>query len=282
MEPPLSADIVYLAIATAYSLTLPLKETLTLWDAAILVAIFAAYALRLASAPAQEPHLLGVSEWVGRSGARTRRGFVLTMFGFAAVVILLTAEHFAEALVESGRHIGVDEFVLVQWVAPLASESPELIVACLFAWRLAASSSLGTLLSSKVNQWTLLVGTIPVVFALSANTTDGLPLSTTQRYELLLTAAQSLYAVTLLANRSLTARGAAMLFSLFTIQFVVSITLPESVNRDVILWLSVVYGVLSALEALRRRRQLLQILRDGLVTPFEDLEERTAAEAARG
>jgi cation:H+ antiporter len=67
----------------------------------------------------------------------------------------------------------------------------ELIVACLYALRLKASHSLGTLLSSKVNQWTLLVGTIPVVFALSATTTDGLPLDGHQRLEPLITAAQS-------------------------------------------------------------------------------------------
>ncbi len=62
------------------------------------------------------------------------------------------------------------------------------------------ADSLGTLLSSKVNQWTLLVGTIPLVFALSAGTTDGLPLDDQQRLELLLTAAQSLFAVSILIN----------------------------------------------------------------------------------
>ena len=97
---------------------------------------------------------------------------------FAAAVILLCAEHFAEALVRPGESLGVSEFLLVQWVAPLASEAPELLVAGLYAWRLNTSAGLGTLVSSKVNQWTLLVGTLPIVFAVAAGGFHGLPLDT--------------------------------------------------------------------------------------------------------
>ena len=89
-------------------------------------------------------------------------------FAFGGVVVLLTAEHFADAIVDSGGQNGIERFVLVQWVAPVASESPELLVACLYAWRLNGTDAIGTLLSSKVNQWTLLVGTIPVVFAVAS------------------------------------------------------------------------------------------------------------------
>ena len=56
---------------------------------------------------------------------------VVAMFAFAATVILLCAEHFADALVESGEAVGVPAFFLVQWLAPLASEAPELLVAAL-------------------------------------------------------------------------------------------------------------------------------------------------------
>ena len=196
-------------IATLYSLALPLRHTLTLLDAAVLVAIFCAYAWRLSKAPAEEPDLQGTSAWVGGMAKTPRRVTFSLLFLVAALVILACAEHFAEGLVQTGEGLGVDPFILVQWVAPLASEAPELIVACLFAWRLKAADSLGTLLSSKVNQWTLLVGTIPIVFAISAGTTDGLPLDAQQRVELLLTAAQSLFAVSILITLALTTRGAA-------------------------------------------------------------------------
>ena len=105
----------------------------------------------------------------------------------AAFVILACAEHFAEALVATGSSYGVSEFLLVQWLAPLASEAPELLVAGMFAWRLSTTSGLSTLVSSKVNQWTLLVGTLPIVFSIASATTHGLPLNSVQREELWVT-----------------------------------------------------------------------------------------------
>ncbi len=272
LAPTMSAEVVFLGIATLYSLHFVLRSTLTLVDAGVLVMIFVLYAWRLSRAPSEKPELVGVSAWVGQKPRRPRRTLVITFFAVAALVILATAEHFSESLVSTGQQLGVEQFLLVQWVAPLASESPELIVACLYAWRLAASNSLGTLLSSKVNQWTLLVGTIPVVFALSSGTTNGLPIDHQQRLELLLTAAQSLFAVAILVNLSLTVSGALALLSLFSVQFVVSITAPTSVNQVVIIVLSAVYVALAIGQLIRRRRQTLQLIRNGLVTPFPALE----------
>jgi len=277
LAPVMSTEVVFLGIATLYSLTLPLRSTLSMVDAAVLVAIFAGYAWRLSQAPAEHPELVGVAQWVGGKPRKRRRGFVIAMFVVAGLFILATAEHFAEELVASGAQLGVDEFLLVQWVAPLASESPELIVACLYAVRLKASHSLGTLLSSKVNQWTLLVGTIPLVFALSATTTDGLPIDTHQRFELLLTAAQSLFAVSILVNLGLTISGAVTLFVLFMAQFLASITLSDEANRLVIIVMSIIYGVLAIGQFIRRRRDTRLIVRDGLTTPFDRLATTESA-----
>ena len=108
----------------------------------------------------------------------------------------------------------------MQWVAPLASEAPELLVAGLFAWRLNTNAGARHAVSSKVNQWTLLVGTLPIVFAISSGTLHGLPLDSLQREELFLTAAQSVFAVAVLANRSISVKEACMLFGLFISQFV--------------------------------------------------------------
>ena len=44
---------------------------------------------------------------------------------------LAAAEPFAEGLVQTGETLGIDEFLLVQWLAPLASEAPEFLVAAL-------------------------------------------------------------------------------------------------------------------------------------------------------
>ncbi len=273
IAPKMSVEVAFLGFATLYSLTLPLKTTLTMWDSLIFIAIFVLYGWRLARMQPSKPDLIGVSEWVGSQHRRTRRTVVGAMFAVAAVIILLTAEHFAEALVTTGEQFGVSQFLLVQWIAPLASESPELIVACLYAWRLKAQDSLGTLLSSKVNQWTLLVGSLPIVFALSATTFDGLPLDTQQRYELLITAAQSLFAVALLIDLSLTFYGAIALISLFLVQFLVSVTMSEQANQTTIIVLSIVYGLLALAQFGRHFRKTAQVARDGTVTPFARLSE---------
>jgi cation:H+ antiporter len=276
----MSAEIVFLGLATLYSLHLPLRSSLTLVDAVVLVAIFVWYAIRLAGAPAEEPDLIGTSKWVGELDRSRRRSVYIGMFVVAALVILASAEHFAESLVDTGSQLGIDQFVLVQWVAPVASEAPELIVACLYAARLHAADSLGTLLSSKVNQWTLLVGTIPVVFALSSGSLSGLPLDDQQRAELLLTAAQSLFAVSILITLALSVRAAVVLFVLFTVQFLASVLLSAEVDRLVVLWLSGVYLVLALAQFLRHRRELRRTVRDGLRTPFDELADERVPSAS--
>jgi cation:H+ antiporter len=280
MPRTLSAEVVFLGIATLYSLTLPLRRTLTLVDAVVLVAIFCAYAWRLSKAPPEEPELAGVSAWVGGLPTVRRRVGFSALFVVAALVILACAEHFADGLVQTGEELGVDPFILVQWVAPLASEAPELIVACLFAWRLRAADSLGALLSSKVNQWTLLVGTIPIVFAVAGGTLDGLPIDGQQRVELLLTAAQSLFAVSILVTLALTTRAAVALFVLFAVQFVGSLLLDTGADRVLNLVLAGLYVVLAVVELVRHRRVLARTIRDGLATPFDDLQHADDEEFA--
>ena len=60
------------------------------------------------------------------------------------------------------------------------------------------TAALGVLVSDKINQWTLLVGMIPVVYAFGTGHLTGFPLDARQHEELFLTAAQSLFAVALL------------------------------------------------------------------------------------
>src|SRR5258708_39463878 len=85
----------------------------------------------------------------------------------------------------------------------------------MFAWRLDADAGLGTLVSSKVTQWTLLVGTLPIVFAISSGGLHGLPIDAVQREELFVTAAQSAFAVAVLANRRITVKEASILLGVW-------------------------------------------------------------------
>ncbi len=204
--------------ATLYSFILPLKGSLSWIDSVVLLAWFGRYAWRAAGASGPEPVLEGPAALIARLPVLGRRLTVLGLYVFSAVAIGVSAKPFAEGLLASGRRWGIDEFLLVQWLAPLASEAPELIAAVAFAVRGRASVGLRTLVSSKVNQWTLLVGSLPLAACLSAGKATALPLDARQIEELFLTSAQSLFGLAVLSNLRLSLAESAGLFGLFALQ----------------------------------------------------------------
>jgi cation:H+ antiporter len=218
-----SIDVIALGAATAYSLTIPFKGSISLVDTAVLAAIFVVYVIIIARLESEEPELVGPARAVGTLPRTQRRIALLAMFLFAAVGIFLAAEPFAEGLIHTGTELGIDEFLLVQWLAPLASEAPEFLVAGILAYRGRATVAMGALLSSKVNQWTLLIGGLPVAYSASSGALDSLPLDSRQQHEVWLTAGQSAFAVAVLVSLSLEAREAIALLGLFLIQFFIPI-----------------------------------------------------------
>lgn len=273
-----SVDIAFLAVATLYGMTLSLKQSLTLVDAGILVLIYVLYLARLSGAPTGEPHLVGPSAYIGSLPKRRRRVINYSGFVVAAGVIVLCAEPFAESIIELGESIGVSEFLLIKWIAPTASEAPELLVAGLFAWRLASRTGLGALVSSKVNQWTLLVGTLPIVFAIFSRSLHGLPLDDVQRVELLVTAAQSVFAVAILASRSMSVKEAMIMLGLFVAQVLESLLaelghISEASSLFAREMVAVAF-ILAAVWALWGHvGQMRTILRDGFRVPWSELSK---------
>jgi cation:H+ antiporter len=75
------------------------------------------------------------------------------------------------------------------------------------------------LISSKVNQWTLLIGSLPLAFSVSGTTFDRLDFDSRQSEEVFLTAAQSLFAVAILVSLSINRWEALALGALFMTQF---------------------------------------------------------------
>src|SRR5205085_4109689 len=148
---------------------------------------------------------------IGALPAIQRRLTVLALFAFAGLTIGLSAEPFAEGLVHTGEKLGIDQFLLVQWLAPLASEAPEFLIAALLAVRGKPGAAMGLLLSAKLNQWTLLVGSLPVAYSFGAGHLAALPLDTRQVAEVLLTAAQSMFGIAILASMSLSLLEAGLL-----------------------------------------------------------------------
>jgi len=211
-------ELVTLLAATAYSFFIPLKGNLSVIDTVILIGLFGAYGWKATHAEVAEPDLEGPAEMIGELDTWSRRGVVISLMVFAAVAIGLSAEPFAEGILEAGRHWGIEEFILVQWLAPLASEAPEFIIAILFATKGKAAVGMRALISSKVNQWTLLVGMLPAVFNLSSGSLTPMHLDPRQVEEIFLTSAQSLFALVLLMNLSFSAGEAAALLLLFATQ----------------------------------------------------------------
>jgi cation:H+ antiporter len=211
-------ELTFLGIATLYSFTIPLKGSLAPFDAVVLIGLFCVYLWLAAKSPTEEAEPVGPAASIAHL-PRPRRWLTLAgLFLYAAAAIIVSAEEFANGLVETGAHLGVDRFLLVQWVAPLASESPEMIAAVLLTLRGRAGAGMGALISSKINQWTLLVGGLPLVYSLSRGGLHALPLDGRQVEEITLTAAQSLFAVAVLLSLSLSRIEAVALFGLFAVQ----------------------------------------------------------------
>jgi cation:H+ antiporter len=232
-----SLELAFLAAATIYVILVPLRTTLTLIDTIVLVTMFAIYLFYTSRVESEEVELVGPARAMGSLDDWPRRATVLGVLIFAGVIIIAAAHPFTEALKDLGEDVGISEFLLIQWIAPLASESPEMLVAGLLAWRGRAAVGMGALISSKVNQWTLLIGTLPLAFMLSSGDwglTNGLPLDHRQREEILLTAAQSAFAIAVFVNLKMGGREALALFLLFATQLVIT-------NEQARTWYSFLY-----------------------------------------
>jgi cation:H+ antiporter len=213
-------DVGFLLVATLWAFTIPLRRELSVLDLGVLGTLFLFYIVRAAREEVEEPELIGAAAALGSLPTVPRRISTVLLFVYSAAAILVVAEPFAEGLKGIGEEFGISKFLLIQWIAPLASEAPEMIIAILFTLRLKAQAGLGTLISSKVNQWTLLVGTLPLVFALGGAGLDTpMAMDSRQVEEVFLTAAQSLFAVAVIANLSISRLEGAVLLTLFLGQF---------------------------------------------------------------
>lgn len=261
LDPRQGLEIAFLLMATLYSFLLPLKNEIALYDSVLLFGLFGFYAWTASRVVKQETELEGPARFLdARCGTRARRGWILATFAYAGFAIWVSAEPFAHGLVETGKAHGIAPFLLVQWIAPIASESPEAVIAVLFALRGKGSTAVGALSSSVVNQWTLLVGAIPLVYGISLAVHGAggfidpqpMPLVPRTREELLLTGAQSLFAVAVLANFRLHVVEALVILGVFA-----ATTLFPSTEVRLLFAAGYVAAAVGLLLLKRDRRQLL-------------------------
>ena len=85
-----------------------------------------------------------------------------------------------------------------------------------------ASMALMNMVSSNINQWTLLTAMLPIVYSVSRGSISSIPFDQQQELELLMTLGQSLVGMLFLVNMKLEWWEAAALFSLWFVQFALS------------------------------------------------------------
>ena len=213
----MALEMVMLIAATAVSFLIFFMGQVHVILAGVLIAMYLFYLWASSTRESEEPELIGVALFIGSLPARQRRAIVVALFIYAAAVILVAAEPFVESLVEAGSSLGIDEFILIQWIAPLASESPEIIIAVLFSLRANPLAGITVLISASVIQLTLLIGSMPVIFSVSVGQVESFPLDSRQLAEFLLMSAVSVFAILLIAPRRISWKGGLTLLALFAV-----------------------------------------------------------------
>lgn len=255
-------EIAFLFLASLYSFVIVLKNKIDLWDTLILIIVYSMYLWRTGK---RSDGGLEVEEEIGPAAALTKLSkqkqyLIITGLGvYAAFVILLSAEPFAESLIATGGQLGLNKFLLIQWLAPLASEAPTIIIAILLTLALKPESALSALISDKINQWTLLVGMIPLAYSIGGGTWGHLPLDARQREEFFLTAAQSLFALSLLLNLNFSLKKGLILLFLFAIQLLIAFIYrnDEITTIHSLTYLSWLYLILALATGVQQRKEVI-------------------------
>ncbi|MDO8301885.1 MAG: hypothetical protein Q7T18_01455, partial [Sedimentisphaerales bacterium] len=133
LEKDRRTELLFLGLATAYAFVIPIKGSLEWYDGLVFLGLYGWYLKIAGGRPCEECVAEGPAELLIHLPKAKRRSATIALFLFAALIILANAEPFCENLVATGKVLGINEFYLVQWLAPIASEAPEFIVALSFA-----------------------------------------------------------------------------------------------------------------------------------------------------
>ena len=265
-------DIGILAVATLYSFIIVAKGRVAIEDTIILGLLFLWYVIRLTRSPVEEPELEGPAATIGNLPVARRRVVVVFLIAYSAAVIAMSAEPFVHGLEQVGRDVGIGEFFVIQWIAPLASESPEFLAALYLVWRGSAGLGVNMLISSKVNQWTLLIGSVPIAYIAAGGALSGIASSDIQRAEVFITAAQSAFGVMLIIDRRLTARAGLALLSIFLAQLLTQFFLQDDNTPRIVFGL--IYLVLTALMMTRYWPSIIPTLGEAFRSPSAAAERQ--------
>jgi len=222
-----AVEIVFLLVAIAYFFIVWLKGTLNWVDTILLSVIYFIYLYFLKKIPPQEAEKIEdmdrIPRLILRQSRRVRNAIITGLFVGGGLILYVAAEPFLESLKALAVGLGISTFVFVQWVAPFLSEFPEKVSAFNWARRVSsAPMALMNMVSSNINQWTMLAAMLPIAYALALGHAATIDFDPHQELEILMTIGQSLLGALLLANMRFQWWEAALLFTLWAVQFVLS------------------------------------------------------------
>jgi cation:H+ antiporter len=220
-----SVEVIGLLLPLIYMAVVAAKGSVNVFDAAVLILIYAAYLALLTKLPPEAQESVEELEMIPRAivkSPRTRRiAIIAALFAVGGFFIFYTAEPFVASLLAISGALGISTFIFVQWVAPVVSEFPEMASTIYFARTIGrAPMALMNMVSSNINQWTLLVAMLPIVFSISAGAATPIVFDEEQQVELLMTLGQALVGLIFLVNMELAWWEATVLFVLYTIPFI--------------------------------------------------------------
>ncbi|MEW6364247.1 MAG: hypothetical protein AB1714_06365 [Acidobacteriota bacterium] len=220
-----SVEVMALLPPLLYFIWIFYKATLTLVDSVVLTVLYVVYLGILNRIPSRDQEAIEDLEYVPRKvlalGPRLRNAMIVAFFASGGAIIYLVAEPFVESIKGLALAAGVSQFVFIQWIAPFVSEFPEKFSAFYWARKVTeAPMALMNMVSSNINQWTVLVAMIPMVYCWSSRAVVPIQFDHMHVVEIGLTIAQSALAFMLLLNMKFEWYEAAGLFVLWFIQFV--------------------------------------------------------------
>ena len=226
-----SVEVVALLMPLLYIPVIAIKGSLTVYDGAVLIVIYAAYLWILGRLPSEDHETIEDLEIIPRTIVKARRPLRIfaigALFVAGGALIYFSAEPFLASLLALATLAGVPSFVFVQWIAPLVSEFPEMLSPLYWARRSdRAPMALMNMVSSNINQWTLLAAMLPIVYSMSMGAVTPITFDTKQQMELWLTLGQAAIALVFLLNMELAWWEALVLGVLFAIPFFSSATEP--------------------------------------------------------
>lgn len=221
-----SVEVVGLLTPLLYMGLVWWKSALSVWDAVVLIAIYALYLVILSRMPPEQEEaeeLPAVAQAIVRMPRASRIASIGLLFAVGGGLIYFSAEPFLGSLLALATAVGVPSFIFIQWVAPFVSEFPEMASTFYFARNVrGAPMALMNMVSSNINQWTLLTAMLPILYSFSRGGAAPIVFDERQRLELLMTIGQALVGMLFLINMELAWWEAAALFVLFIVQFALS------------------------------------------------------------